>query len=188
MLSEEQIIERCIKWDRHAQKELYRLYAPVMLGICMRYFGNISEAEDVLQEGFLKVFTKINEFEGKGSFLGWMKKIFINTSINHYHFNVKHRHHLDIDDIVEPIIDDIDTTSEFSQEELMNIINSLPDGYRVVFNLYAIEGYKHKEIAELLHIDINTSKSQYSRARKIIQKRLTDLVAEPIKSLESDEK
>jgi len=174
MLSEDQLIERCRKNDRTAQKMLYDKYSSTMLGICMRYVFERSEAEDILQEGFLKIFTKISEFEGRGSFEGWMKRVFINTAITLYHKNSKHnKYHYNIDDVhisksEKPAIGE----SEFTNEELLNIIHSLPKGYKLVFNMYAIEGFKHKEIAEMLKIDINTSKSQYSRAKKLIRKKL----------------
>jgi len=174
MLSEDQLIDRCRKNDRTAQKMLYDKYSASMLGICLRYVYERSEAEDILQEGFLKIFTKINEFEGRGSFEGWMKRVFINTAITLYHKNSKHnKNHYNIDDAYvakneKPVFDD----AEFTNEELINIIHSLPKGYKLVFNMYAIEGYKHKEIAEMLNIDINTSKSQYSRAKKLIRKKL----------------
>ena len=174
MISEELLIEKCRNNDRAAQKMLYDSYAPIMLGICMRYVYERSEAEDILQEGFLKIFTKIGEFEGRGSFEGWMKRIFVNTAITHYHKNSKHnKYHYDIDDVQIPKSEKpAYGESEFTNEELFNIIHSLPEGYKMVFNLYALEGYKHKEIAEMLEIDINTSKSQYSRAKKLIRKKL----------------
>lgn len=174
MISEEQLIEKCKKYDRVAQKMLYDRYAPILLGICMRYVFEKSEAEDILQEGFLKIFTKITEFEGRGSFEGWMKRVIVNTAITHYHKSSKHnKYHYDINDVQlpkneKPAIGE----AEFTSEELLYVIHSLPDGYKHVFNLYAIEGYKHKEIAEMLKIDINTSKSQYSRAKKLIRKKL----------------
>jgi RNA polymerase sigma factor (sigma-70 family) len=174
MISEDQLIEKCRNNDRAAQKMLYDMYAPIMLAICMRYVYERSEAEDILQEGFLKIFTKIGEFEGRGSFEGWMKRVFVNTAITHYHKNSKHnKYHYDIDDVQIPKSEKpAYGESEFTHEELFNIIHSLPEGYKMVFNLYALEGYKHKEIAEMLEIDINTSKSQYSRAKKLIRKKL----------------
>ncbi|MFN8257814.1 MAG: sigma-70 family RNA polymerase sigma factor [Bacteroidales bacterium] len=189
MLSEEQLIERCRKNDRKAQKILYDKYASLMLAICMRYVYERSEAEDILQEGFLKIFTKISEFEGRGSFEGWMKRVFINTAITLYHKNSKHnKNHYNIDDVhviksEKPAFGE----SEFTNEELFNIIHSLPEGYKLVFNLYALEGYKHKEIAEMLNIDINTSKSQYSRAKKLIRKKLEGYGKILIGSIEEEE-
>lgn len=174
MISEDQLIERCRNNDRAAQKILYNKYAALMLAICRRYVFEKSEAEDILMEGFLKIFTKISEFEGRGSFEGWMKRIFVNTAITNYHKSSKHnKHHYDIDDVhisksEKPAFGE----SEFTHEELYKIIHSLPEGYKMVFNMYALEGYKHKEIAEMLEIDINTSKSQYSRAKKLIRKKL----------------
>ena len=189
MISEEKLIEKCRNNDRAAQKRLYNSYAPIMLGICMRYVYERSEAEDILQEGFLKIFTKIGEFEGRGSFEGWMKRIFVNTAITHYHKNSKHnKYHYDIDDVQIPKNEKpAYGESEFTKEELFKIIHSLPEGYKVVFNLYALEGYKHKEIAEMLKIDINTSKSQYSRAKKLIRRKLEALGQIAIVGDEDDE-
>ena len=187
MLSEDQLIERCKKQDRAAQKILYNQYAGLMLAICMRYVYERSEAEDILQEGFLKVFQKINKFEGRGSFEGWLKRVFVNTAITHYHKSSKHnKYHYEIGDVQETKFENIKySESEFTKDELFNVVNSLPEGYKVVFNLYAIEGYKHKEIGKLLNIDINTSKSQYSRAKKLIRKKLNSLKKEVIKSTDS---
>ncbi len=169
----DEIIKKCRKNDKRAQKKLYDVYAPVLFGICLRYAADKAEAEDVLQEGFVKILTKISAYSGKGSFEGWMKRIMINTAISSYHKHKKHNQTSDIDDISGDFYkqDEI-WTQDFTPEELMKVIGSLPAGYRTVFNMYAIEGYKHKEIAEQLEIDVNTSKSQYSRARKLIQVRL----------------
>jgi len=180
MLSEDQLIEKCKKQDRAAQKILYDRYAGLMLAICMRYVYERSEAEDILQEGFLKIFLKIGEFEGRGSFEGWLKRIFVNTAITHYHKSSKHnKNHYEISDVQENKFEKQKyNEAEFTRDELFNVVNSLPEGYRIVFNLYAIEGYKHKEIGKLLNIDINTSKSQYSRAKKLIRKKLNHLKKE----------
>lgn len=189
MISEDLLIEKCRKNDRAAQKLLYNRYAPIMLGICMRYVYERSEAEDILQEGFLKIFTKIGEFEGRGSFEGWMKRIFVNTAITHYHKNAKHnKYHYDINEVHVPKSEKpAYGESEYTREELLKIIHSLPEGYKIVFNLYALEGYKHKEIAEMLKIDINTSKSQYSRAKKLIRKKLEAIGQIAIPNDENDE-
>ncbi len=177
MVSEEQLIKGCVRGDRKYQKLLYERYASAMLGVCIRYSSSRPEAEDIVQEGFLKIFLNIKDFTGKGSFVGWMRRIMVNTAITFYHKNLKHNQLCDINGINES---DIENPSpyeedEFSHEELLKIINELPAGYKMVFNLFAIEGYKHKDIAEILNIDVNTSKSQYSRARKLIQKKLLDL-------------
>lgn len=179
MPDDEQIIRGCCKKDKKAQKMLYNKYASTMLGICMRYAQNRSEAEDILQEGFVKIFLNINQYLGKGSFEGWMRQIMVNTALTNYRNNLKHYYHNDVTEIAESRIDDdVSYDGEFTQEELLKIINDLPEGYRVVFNLYAVEGYKHKEIAEMLSIDESTSKSQFSRGKKLIQQKLEELKKE----------
>ncbi|MBT3209167.1 MAG: RNA polymerase sigma factor [Bacteroidetes bacterium] len=176
MQSEKNIIEGCIRNSRKYQKILYERYSQVLLGICYRYARDKSEAEDILQEGFIKIFYNIKQYSGAGSFEGWMKRIIVNTSITHYHKNLKHNYNDDINEIRETKIEENTfEDADFTREELFSVINELPHGYKTIFNLYAIEGYKHKEIAEKLEIDINTSKSQFSRARKQIQKKLIEL-------------
>ena len=179
MLDDKQIIDGCCRKDKKAQKALFDRFAKVLLGICMRYAGRRDEAEDILQDGFVKIYGNIRDYAGTGSFINWMKKIMINTAITHYHRNLKHHYQQDIEDIRETDIEGYEfEAAEFTREELFGVISGLPEGYRMVFNLYALEGYKHKEIAELLEIDINTSKSQYSRARGLIRKRLEVLKKE----------
>ncbi len=175
MHSIDELIAGCKKRDRKAQKILYDTYSPVMLGICVRYSNDVPEAEDILQEGFLKIFQNIHEFEGKGHFVGWMKKIMVNTAITLYHRNKKHYFHDDLDNIENEPEDQITPESVYSTEELYKLIHGLPQGYKVIFNLYAIEGYKHKEIAEKLNIDESTSKSQYLRAKKYIRNELAKM-------------
>jgi RNA polymerase sigma-70 factor (ECF subfamily) len=143
--------------------------------MCARYATDTAEAEDILQEGFVRIFTYISDYTGKGSLFNWMRKIMINTAITVYHRNLKHRYHQEIDAVREPARDEMPGSSDFTREELLRVIRSLPEGYRVIFNLYAIEGFKHKEIAEMLGIDVNTSKSQYSRARRFIRNRLEEI-------------
>lgn len=169
----EKIIQGCKKDDRKSQKQLYDIYTPVLFGICIRYAQDRPEAEDVLQEGFIKILTKISDYTGKGSFEGWMKRIMVNTAITHYHKNKKYTNNFDFQEIKESKIDgSAYKNNEFTKDELLNVIKSLPEGYKIVFNLYAIEGYKHKEIAKKLSIDVNTSKSQYSRAKKLLRSKL----------------
>jgi len=142
----------------------------------MRYSTDKTEAEDILQESFLKIFFNISDYSGTGSFTGWLRKVAVNTSITHYHKNLKHRYHIDIDEYVT-VETGISSFEEdfFTSDELYKVLNELPSGYRMVFNLYAVEGYKHKEIAEMLNIDTNTSKSQYSRAKAVIRGKLEKL-------------
>ena len=162
-----------MKGKQSAQRELYDKYSRLLLGVCSRYAKDIEEAEDILQEGFVKIFLNIKEFKGDGSLVAWMRRIMINTAITHYHKMRKHRYHDDLDEVSESRFEERTwEESDFTREELYQVIRSMPDGYRMVFNLYAVEGYKHREIAEILEIDENTSKSQYSRARKWLQDRL----------------
>ena len=173
MMSDPQIIELCARHDRKAQQVLYDKYSRLLLGICLRYSDDKAEAEDILQESFLRIFYNIKDFSGTGSFIGWLRKVTVNTAITHYHKNFKYRHNVDIDEYVS-IETGVASFEEdyFTSDELYKVLNNLPAGYRMVFNLYAIEGYKHKEIAEMLGIDSSTSKSQYSRAKAIIRVKL----------------
>lgn len=183
MWNEKQIIKDCKKKNRKAQKVLYQNFSAMFLGICMRYAVDKSEAENVLQEGFLKIFRNVDKFqniEKTGAFIAWMKTIIVNTAISSYKKNSKHLFHKDIDEIGEYTMTENYSTADFTMSELLNVIKTLPDGYRMVFNLYAIEGYKHKEIAKMLNINISTSKTQYIRAKLLLQKKLEILKKMPI--------
>jgi RNA polymerase sigma factor (sigma-70 family) len=173
MMSDQQIIKGCAKHDRKAQQLLYDKYSRFLLGICLRYSTDKAEAEDILQDSFLKIFLNIKDYTGTGSFIGWLRKVAVNTAITHYHKNLKFRYHVEIEEYVS-VETGVSSFEEdfFTSEELYRVLNELPTGYRMVFNLYAIEGYKHKEIAEMLGIDTNTSKSQYSRAKAVIRDKL----------------
>jgi len=142
----------------------------------MRYATDKAEAEDILQDSFLKIFFNIKDYSGTGSFMGWLRKVAVNTAITHYHKNLKYRYHVEIEEYVS-IETGVTSFEEdfFTSEELYKVLGELPTGYRMVFNLYAVEGYKHKEIAEILGIDTNTSKSQYSRAKSVIRDKLEKL-------------
>ena len=165
---------------------LYDKYSRFLLGVCMRYAIDKAEAEDILQDSFLKIFFNIKDFSGTGSFIGWLRKVAVNTAITQYHKNLKYRYHVDIDEYVS-VEAGVPSFEEdfFTSEELYKVLNELPAGYRMVFNLYAVEGYKHKEIAEILGIDTNTSKSQYSRAKAVIRDKLEKMGR--LKSNYSDE-
>jgi len=170
---EADLIKACKQQDARAQRELYEAYAPLMLGMCRRYVKGELEAEDVMIKGFMKVFTKIDLFEGKGSFEGWMKRIMINEALGFIRKNKSMYLEVEIEAAdKEPDFDTLSTNLEV--KDLMIMINGLPSGYRTIFNLYAIEGYSHKEIGELLGINENTSKSQLSRARMHLQKKLME--------------
>jgi RNA polymerase sigma-70 factor (ECF subfamily) len=176
MMSDKQIIKGCARHDRKAQKVLYDKYSRLLLGVCLRYASDIAEAEDILQDSFLKIYFNIDDFSGKGSFTGWLRKVAMNTAITHYHKNLKFRYNVDIGELVssEPGVSSFEEDF-FTSDELYKVLNELSAGYRMVFNLYAIEGYKHKEIAAMLDIDTSTSKSQYSRAKAVIRDRLERL-------------
>lgn len=169
-LSEDELVEACLKRRSSAQKELYERYAPKMYAICLRYLKNESEAEDTMITAFMKVFQKIDQYQFKGSFEGWIRKIMVNEALSLIRKNKNM--YLEVD------IDKADTEAGFSdcleEEDLLVMIQNLPIGYRTVFNLYAIEGYSHKEIADLLNINEGTSKSQLSRARSMLQKGLLE--------------
>jgi RNA polymerase sigma factor (sigma-70 family) len=176
MMSDQQIIKLCARHDRKAQQELYDKYSHLLLGVCLRYSGDKAEAEDILQESFLKIFFNIKDFKGLGCFTGWLRKVTVNTAITHYHKNLKYRYNVDIDEYVSAETGSSGFEEDFfTSDELFRVLNELPAGFRMVFNLYAVEGYKHKEIAEMLGIDINTSKSQYSRAKAAIRGKLEAL-------------
>lgn len=176
MMRDSQIIKLCAKHDRRAQQELYDKYSRLLLAVCLRYASDKAEAEDILQESFLKIFYNIKDYSGSGSFIGWLRKVAVNTAITHYHKNLKYRYHVEIEEYVS-IETGVAGFEEdfFTSDELFKVLNELPAGYRMVFNLYAVEGYKHKEIAEKLGIDTNTSKSQYSRAKAAIREKLEKL-------------
>lgn len=176
MMSDQNIIEGCVRHSRKAQQMLWKQYSGYLLGVCMRYATDRPEAEDMLQEAFLRIYFNLGEYSGTGSFKGWLRKVTVNTAITYYHKNLRHKHHTDIDDYVSAETGSRGFEEDFyTAEDLYRVLNELSPGYRMVFNLYTIEGYKHQEIAEMLGIDVNTSKSQYSRARAILRKKLEDL-------------
>lgn len=172
-MSEEQIIEGCKKGDAAAQRELYERYAATMMGICCRYVRERSAAEDLLHDGFITVFTKVGEFRGEGSFEGWCKRIFVNTALGFLRRNNPVYEPEQIETAGWIDSGEADALERMSGDEIMAAICSLPDGYRTILNLYAVEGYSHKEIGEMLGISENTSRSQYFRARG----RLIELLA-----------
>ncbi len=170
--TEEKLIRACQRNDASAQREVYNRYSRRMLGVCTRYIKDDMEAEDVMIHGFLKIFEKIDQYQFAGSFEGWIRRIMVNEALQQVRRNksvfleveLEHVHN----DAAVMHLDD----NEMEAEELLAMIQQLPDGYRTVFNLYAIEGYSHKEIAEQLGISENTSKSQLSRARALLQEYL----------------
>ena len=178
MFIEETILQGCIEGKRNAQYQLYRKFSSIMLGVCLRYSQSREEAEDILQEGFLKVFQNIASFRKEGSLEGWIKRIMINHALNRFRKNRKLPFYEDIEEINETEI--IDTNEEpaisepFLAEILLSMIQSLPQGYRVVFNMYVFEDFSHKEIGETLNISENTSKTQLMKARRLLRKKLEE--------------
>ncbi len=169
--SEDQIINGCIVGDRTAQQTLYGRYSPKMFAICLRYAKDYHSAEDILQEGFIKVFRYISNFRREGSFEGWMRRIFVNTAIEHLRKAVSLYSIVDDEDKPMDILDE-SVFDQLDYQDLLNMVQSLSPGYRTVFNLYVVEGYSHKEIAKLLNISEGTSKSQLARARVLLQKKV----------------
>jgi len=164
----ETIIAGCLKEKRSAQQMLYKHYAGLMYGICLRYTGNKADAEDVLQDGFVKIYLNISRFRNEGSFEGWMKRIMVNTALCFLKQKTKFQFIIQQNEIPDIIEDDEDLDYGIQPKELMNMIQALPHGSRMIFNLYVLEEYSHKEISEVLGISEGTSKSQLSRARKIL--------------------
>ncbi len=168
-ITEEALITGCINGNRKMQEELYRIFSPKMFAICMRYCSNYQEAEDLLQEGFIKVFGNISRFRNEGSFEGWMKRIFVNTAIEGFRKNHFLNNMMEVEEMKNDIVQE-DDFHQLSAADLLRMVQALSPGYRTVFNLYAIEGYNHQEIADMLGISVGTSKSQLARARYILQK------------------
>jgi RNA polymerase sigma-70 factor (ECF subfamily) len=178
-MTEADIIRGCSTNDRRSQKVLYDRYSAVMYAICLRYTHQRDSALDVLQDGFIKVFSKIGDYKGIGSFEGWMKRIFIHTAIDYYH-KIKSLTEMfpDIDPGVVNLHESTNVISRMSEKELLLMISEIPHGYRMVFNLYVIEGYDHEEISKMLGISAGTSRSQLVKARKYLQMKLKELKIE----------
>ena len=164
------------------QEELYNRFAPKMYAVCLRYANNTNDAQDLLQEGFIKVYKNLHRFRAEGSFEGWIRRVFVNTSIEH--FRKKSAQLSSMSEREENTIEDMDITAldSLAQKDIINIVQELSPGYRTVFNLYVVEGYSHKEIGEMLGISEGTSKSQLARAKSILQKKITQYLSDTKKS------
>jgi len=171
-LSEEELIEACKREDRRAQKALYERFSPVMLGVCRRYVKSAHDAEDVLVEAFFKVLTNLKQYKGKGSFEGWIRRIVVNEALMFLRKRHNFRLTVEISEVDRPAA--ASAHQKLIASDIMQLLDELPTGYRTVFNLYVLEGYKHREIAEMLGISINTSKSQLILAKKKMQRLLED--------------
>ncbi len=170
-LSETDLIQGCINGDRQMQEVLYQKYSSKMYGVCLRYSGNVEDSNDLLQEGFIKVFKNLGKFRGEGSFEGWIRRIFVNTAIEHFRKKIKL---YNVSEVQENTIEDTDLNilDTLAEKDIIALVNELSPGYKTVFNMHVIEGYSHKEIADALGITEGTSKSQLARAKGVLKKSL----------------
>jgi len=167
-----EIVKACIKGNRKAQKQLYQLFADKMFGVCMRYADDVDEAKDILQDGFIKVFMNLEQFNHKGSFEGWVRRIMVNTALEKFR-DKNYLFAVNMEQGYESRDKEYDhILSELAAKDLLKMVQELSPQYRMVFNLYAIEGYSHKEICEMLNIKEGTSKSNLSRAREILKEKI----------------
>lgn len=173
MINEQEIIEGCKAGKEKYQKLLYQLFSDMLMGICLRYAKNEMEAEDILHDSFIKIYTKIESYRGEGSLKAWVRQITVNTAINAYRKKVSKGFDVDIDEVEESTEDvrvvDSDATT---LQVLLNFVNELPEGYRAAFNLYEIEGYSHKEIAEMLGCSPVTVRTQLFKAKQALKKKI----------------
>ncbi len=166
------LVNECAKGNSKAQRALFDKFAPKMLAVCQRYLRNNQEAEDVLQDGFVKVFQKIVDFKMEGSLEGWIRRIVVNTALDTIRKNKKLLDDVQVEEVQYKVSFTDHQFDGMDLAQLLKMIDAMPDGYRIVFNMFAIEGYSHKEIADTLGVTENTSKSQYSRARAFLRTQL----------------
>lgn len=172
------LVIECVKGNAKAQRMLFDKFASKMMAVCMRYANDTMEAEDVLQEGFVKVFGKLSDFKMEGSLEGWIRRIMVNTSLDALRKNKRFQNDSKLEDVDFKTSSSELASDQLLAEDLLKMIQALPEGYKIVFNLFAIEGYSHKEIEDLLGVSENTSKSQYSRARAYLRHELEKLEIE----------
>lgn len=175
------LLKGCLRHERVAQEALYRHFAPRLMGICLRYARSRSQAEDLMQDAFIRVFQRLEQFRGEGPLDAWVRRIAVSTCLDHYRAEARRWREVDLDAAAELTSDDSDALSRLSQQDLVGLINRLPDGYRVVLNLYCLEGYSHKEIAAQLGIEEKTSSSQLFKARRLLAElvRRSEIVFQP---------
>jgi RNA polymerase sigma factor (sigma-70 family) len=166
----EELLRMSIKGDRKSQEKLYRQLYGFAMGICMRYTKSRDEALEVVNDGFLKVFTKGEQYDSKYPFKAWFRRIIVNTALDFYRSQQKHYYHENIEEAYEVSSGDSSPVSQLNHEELIGMVQQLPNGYRMVFNLFVIDGYSHEEISNQLDISVGTSKSNLSRAREVLRK------------------
>ena len=173
-MTEEALLQACLKNQPAAQQELYSKYSPKMLAVCYRFARNREDAEDMLQEGFIRVFTQIHQFQNKGSFEGWIRRIIVHTCINHLKKHKKFNDSVDISQAHTLQVREDSVPSIIQAKQVIECIRMLPIGYRTVLNLFAIDGYNHREIATMLDIEESTSRSQYTRAKAMLEQILVN--------------
>lgn len=181
-IPESDLIKGCLKGNPQMQEELYRRFSPKMYAVCLRYAQDSDDARDLLQEGFIKVYRNLDRYRGEGSFEGWIRRIFVNTAIEYY--RKKSLEYSKVSEKEETTIADADISvlDELAVKDIIGLIQELAPGYRAVFNLYVIEGFSHKEIADMLNISEGTSKSQLARAKSILQKKVEQFLSDTNKS------
>lgn len=162
------LVKECLKQKPTAQQQLYEHFAPLMLGVCYRYTKSVNDAEDILQEGFVKVYKHLNKYNGSGELGAWIRRIMVNTALNYLKRNKRYRSEMVFTDMPLHAVSDDNPNVRLNTKELSELIRQLPTGFQTIFNLYAIEGYTHVEIGEILGISDGTSKSQYARARYLL--------------------
>jgi RNA polymerase sigma factor (sigma-70 family) len=174
IVSETDLIRGCLDGNRRMQKQLYDQFSSKMYAVCLRYMGNSDDAQDVLQEGFIKVYKNLERFRGDGSFEGWVRRIFVNTAIEQIR---KKKIDVSITEKEEETIEykTITAVDKINEKDLLKVVQELSPGYRTVFNLYIVEGFGHKEISEMMGISEGTSKSQLARARMILQEKIKNI-------------
>jgi len=168
------LLNGCLSGDRKSQEAIFNIYAPKMMAVCVRYARHRHEAEDILQDGFVRIFSHLKQYGGQGSFEGWMRKIIINTAIRNTQKMAFSHEDIGLENLPEESLNP-EVFNTLNEEELLNLIAELAEGYKLVFNLYAIEGYSHKEISELLNIEESTSRSQLAKARRILQAKVNEI-------------
>lgn len=169
--AETALLRGCLKQDREAQRKLYQLYYGYAMSICVRYSKDAEEAREVLNDGFMKVFTRLSQYDPDKPFKGWVRRIMINTALDNYRHNLKHYHLYDIE-ATHPAADSFNVEQQLNYQELIGLVQGLSPAYRAVFNLYVVDGYTHEEIAEALGIAVGTSKSNLAKARANLREAL----------------
>lgn len=176
-MTDSELIKGCIRNEPASQRALFNRYASPLLGVCIRYARTREDAEDILQDAFIKIFRKMDQYKSEGSFEGWMRRIAVNTALKKYTVT-RYSKEFSVEQVNDPAdadLNDVPAYQHLSEKDLMALINNLPDGYRLIFNLFVIEGYRHEEIAEMLNIQPGTSRSQLVKARNLLQREIAEL-------------